>query len=40
MISFADMFIIKIILYYDVGYYDIGFVRVISMEVWLETNYC
>ena len=26
--------------YYDVGYYNIDFIRVILMQVWLAANYC
>ena len=29
-----------IIVYHDVGYLHMGLVRVISMKVWLEENYC
>ena len=28
------------IVYYDVGYYNLGFIRVIIMNVWLTANYC
>ena len=30
----------QVIVYYDVGYFNIGFERVISMWVWLAANCC
>ena len=29
-----------LIVYYDVGYYNINFIRFIIMYVWLAANYC